>query len=33
MAVDWRYLLMAELILLAWLSWRWIRLKAPRSGR
>jgi len=31
--MDWRYLLMAELILLAWLSWRWVRLKDQRSGR
>jgi len=32
MAVDWRYLLMAELILLAWLSWRWVRLKGDKRA-
>lgn len=32
-AVDYRHLLMLEVLLLAWFSWRWVRLKAPRSGR
>lgn len=32
-AVDWRHLLMLEIVVLAWLSWRWVRLKSPRSDR
>lgn len=31
--IDWRHILMVEIVLLAFVSWRWVMLKAPRSDR
>ena len=32
MAVDWRHILMLEIVVLAWLSWRWVRLKGDKRA-
>lgn len=28
--MDYRHLLMLEIVVLAWLSWRWVRLKGAK---
>ena len=30
--IDYRHLLMLEIVVLAWLSWRWVRLKGAKRG-
>ena len=31
--IDYRHLLMLEIVVLAWLSWRWVRLKGDKREK